>query len=409
MKTMQSAGQPASRKISVRRLWPLVGAAWVTSISAAPPAPTADQDPKTHTLFMGADILVEQGKNAYRVQDVVGGSFVIRVDGKETKVPASWAKIKLKVDRSLKLTTASVQVDHLTVERGYTAGNDPVKLFMARQGESMARADAEATLIEQLAQAQMMKQLGGGVIIPGLTGNPVVLERKLHQEEGRALADFGNFGSAVGQMQDDLTRENFDAIHVEFEVMSVRPVAKPYVVIMARFHPREAKPGEFQNWLYAAQLDPLEAKPQKVRVRMGGFPPGFVIDDSQVHVYDGGQEVATNVADKKVPLTRKEAFAYLLLDYLGGHKGATLPASPAMGRLAPEVRAQLNPEQIKRTYFVKVSPDGLPVAGFVDDGLVTPIDEPMAALLRDVRFFPALDKGKPVEGVAELRFTRLAL
>jgi hypothetical protein len=407
MKTVSTVGGPA-QAIAVG----IVALAAVLAVAPRLTAATPDAapgEPKTHTLFMGADVLIEQDKVFYRVQDVEGGSFLIKVKGKVVKIPANWGAIKLKVDRSLKLTGTSVAVDHLLVDRTYTPGHDPVKRFMHEQGEEMARADKVADLTVQLEQAKIMTRVGGGVIIPGLTGDPGLIERKLSQMQGASLADFGNSAGTVGRMQDALGQELYDAIDVEFDVSAGTIVRKPFIVVMAQFHAPEAKPDESQNWLYAAELDPLNAKPQKVRIRMGGFPPGFVVEKYQVHVYDGGQELASTVAEKQVPLTRNEAFAYLLLDYFGSHKGATLPATAVLGRLDPATKARLDPELLRRSYFVKVSKDGRPLAAFVDANLAIRADEPVASLVGDVRFLPALENGQPVEGVAELKFSRLAL
>jgi hypothetical protein len=156
-------------------------------------------------------------------------------------------------------------------------------------------------------------------------------------------------------------------------------------------------------------LKSLDGEPQKVRIHKTGFPRGFEVEKFQVHVYDGANEFVTSTAENQARLTRTEAFTYLLLDYVGSHKGATLPAAPAMGRLTPEEKAQLTPDQLGLTYRVKVTKDGLPGAAFTDAGLSNPADPAVAALIANVRFYPALEQGKPVEGVAELRFARLTL
>jgi len=409
----------SSKFTSLRRalaLRCLLAVAAAPLVQAAPAdAPAAES--KTHTLFMGADILVEQGKESYRVEDVVGGSFVIKVNGREVKVPASFGKVKMRVDRSLKLTASSVAIDRLKTERAYTPANDPVKIFMRQQGEVMAAEDAVAASAANLGAAQVENNAAhhtagagpGGPEMGMPTMRSVVgSERGLSQAGAASYSAFGRDAGFVGSMQDELAKQLYDAISVEFDVSSPKPLPRPYVVIMAQFHSIDAKPDESQNWLYAAALDPLEGKPQKVRVHAGGFPPGYVLEKCQVHVYDSGQEVATSVSEKQVALTRTEAFAYLLLNYVGTHKGATLPASPALGKSA-EARARLSAEQLKQTYFVKVSKDGLPVAAFLDADLSQPVDPTVGSLISEVRFYPALDNGKAVDGSAQLKLTRLPL
>ncbi len=401
---------------AARQLVQLAAVLTATLLSAAETKPAGPAEPKTHALFMGADIFVEYQKTFYRVQDVIGGSFVIKVEGKEVKVAADFRAIKLKVDRSLKLTGTAVSVAHFKAERAYTAVNDPTKQFMNSQSVALAGQDAAAAALAKQDAAQLMTNLGAR----GAAGSPRPDERgfggqdmnQLEVNFSRAasdnLADQGRGTSLIGHMQDDLTAGQFDAMDVSFEVSSDKPIRKPYVVVMVQYAVQDSKPGETLNWIYAAPLEPLGTEIRRFNIRKGGFPPGFILEKSQVHVYDAGQELASNIADKQVPLTRTEAFTYLLLDYVVSHKTATLPAKPIMGKLSTAARAQLTEEQFDRSYYVKVSKDGLPLATYLDTNCSLQADETVATAVSNIRFYPALENGKTVEGVAELKFGRLA-
>jgi hypothetical protein len=52
-------------------------------LALAPVAARADDAPapKTHALFMGADVSVGLDKHLYKVEDVVGLSWIVDVDG----------------------------------------------------------------------------------------------------------------------------------------------------------------------------------------------------------------------------------------------------------------------------------------------------------------------------------------
>ena len=110
-----------------------------------------------------------------------------------------------------------------------------------------------------------------------------------------------------------------------------------------------------------------------------------------------------------MPLTRDEAFAYVMIEYFSSHKGATVVATPVLGHLTAEARVGLTSQQISAPYFVKVSKDGLPLAAYADMACTQPVDSVIEPLIANVRFTPALEKGKPVEGVARLVFTHLTL
>ena len=400
---------------SERLLFLVAGLALASSAPAAVPD-GGKAEPKTHTLFMGADLSIEQNKVLYRVQDVVGGSFVIMVDGKEVKIPADWGAIKLKVDRSLKLTATSVSIDHLKAERAYTPGNDPVKKFMAAQGQAIASQDLIAAAGQNVVLAQKMATANAKAAAAAQEGgfpaggDLLAAQQQYNAANAAALSDFGNNGAFAGKMQDELREGLFDAVKVEFDVSSEKLIHAPYVVVMAQYRKRDSKPGESYNWIYAEALEPLDSKPQKVRIRQGGFPPGFELEKYQVHVYDRGQEVATNVAEKRVPLTRDEAFQYMLIDYTSGHKGASLPATPAMGNLPADLRTRLGSGQWTQFFYVKVSKDGLPIEAYVDESCLHKVDDPyLQSVIRDIRFNPALEQGRAVEGTALLRFGDLRL
>ena len=118
MSTTSRVLPPAALRSIVRRLVPALAAG--ASLASAIGAPSGAAEPKTLTLFMGADVLIEQNKQFYKVDDVVGGSFVIKVKGKEVAIPTEQPGINLKAYRSLKITAGSVNVDNLKAVRGYT-------------------------------------------------------------------------------------------------------------------------------------------------------------------------------------------------------------------------------------------------------------------------------------------------
>jgi hypothetical protein len=68
------------------------------------------------------------------------------------------------------------------------------------------------------------------------------------------------------------------------------------------------------------------------------------------------------------------------------------------------------PKQREAAYFVKVDKTGHPVSGvYIDEECSQPADEAVAVLAAPVRYYPALDKGKAVEGVARLILNQLTL
>jgi hypothetical protein len=384
---------------------------FLVSLPAAAAPGDAPAEPKTLTLFMGADVFVQKDKEFHRVEDVVGGSFVVKVKGKEVGIPTEAPDINIKADRSLKITAIAVTLEGLKAVRGYTPGNDPVMKFAKASNDAQAMQGDTGAMLSRMVNARDAAARDAGSAHPlGAAGVDLAAATKnFNNSSAAANASIGMVASANGTMQDELAEEMYDALDLEFDVASNKTFSRPYVVVMLQYHEKGARPGEAHHALYAMALKRLDTEPQSVRIHKTGFPRGFEVEKYQLHIYDGAKEAATNLAENQARLTRSEAFTYLLLDYVGTHKGATLPAAPALGRLNPEERTRLTPDQFGITYRVKVAKDGLPGAAFTDAGLSNPADPAVAALIANVRFYPALEKGQPVEGVAELQFGHLAL
>lgn len=419
MKTYSDLLHSSAPSPTIRRTllsFTLIAALAIPAVAAAAAKPAPE--PKTHTLFMGADFQLERDKQFYHVQDVSGGSLVIEVGGQAVRVPTNSGSLNLKIDQSLKLTESSgVTVQSFKNARAYTPANDPNRKWAAAQSEALSAAYAVESATHNLAVAQESAGERSRVISSGsaaaassaevdVSGPTAALSRAVSTNQG----DLSNAGYLTGKLEKELALELFDAVEVSFEVSSATPVPSPYLFIVARYRGPEDKPGTVRSWIYAKAIDPIGSVSRKVTFRQGGFPPGFTLEDVQLHLYTAGREIASNVAPKRVELTRSEAFLYIVADYIGTHRGATLPATPAMSDLSGDRRARLTADQLQQTYYVRVAKDGRVVAAYADEACRTQVDDPaLLAAVQSVLFKPALEKGKPVEAVAALNLGRLSI
>jgi hypothetical protein len=195
---------------------------------------------------------------------------------------------------------------------------------------------------------------------------------------------------------------------VEFDIASNRPLQNPYIVTMARFRTPGSKPGYVQNHIYARALDPIDSHPSHVHFTEEGFPFEYELVNFQVHIYDKGVEIATNLAENRVELTREQAFEYVKIEYISAHKGDTLPAVAAMGKLPAELPNRIAIGKYTETYFVQVNKDGLGLEVYEDRLCTRKVDDAfLSTVVADLRFEPALANGKPIDGVASLNLTKL--
>jgi hypothetical protein len=396
---------------------------------------------KTHTLFMGADISVNLDKDLYPVRGVLGSSWVIGINGEDKVVSTKQAPMNLKITPTLKLTDVSAKISGYKKARAYSFNNDPsVRLTRGLSDSAMTNAFliGNANDAQAVADTQTNKALGDAAMFAtsdnemgaagmladakstGMSSNittPGQFELaaaksaafSISVAQGTAAADLSQTGNG-DEPGGRLVKTGLDAMDVEFDVSSDRPLLKPYVVTFTRFHPKGTKPGTVQNLVYAKELHQIGAHPTNVHFVESGFPYDFELVDFQLHLYNRGEEVATTVSSERVELTRDEAFEYVRIEYIGAHKGATLPASPAMGILPADLPGRLANGEFKETIFARVSKDGYAYEPFADASCSKRIDDPyLETVIRCIRFDPALAQGKPVEGVASVNLGQLKI
>jgi hypothetical protein len=398
-------------------------AAAILAASLSSRAVKADpaEAPKTYTLFQGTDLSLSLKTGIAPVLDVSGDSWVVKVDGKPVVVSAKDGPLNLKLRSGLKLTEVAATVNNLKSEPQYTPANDPYTKFTKNMNKA-ADDSAGSQFASNYAAALTYHYdaLTGSGIEPGsITSVPSTGSSSSSAQ--RSLADVAQIaqganiaaGASPGlivKTGENPDLESYDALDIAFDVSAARPLNQPYVVIICRYHERNAPAGSFRDWIYARALDPIHAEPSHIHFFAGGFTPGYQLEKFELHLYNEGNEVATNLSQKRVSLTRDEAFERLKKGYLGAHKGATLPPAPALGDLPADLSARIAQGQYSQPLFIKVSSDGVGMGAYVDPACSRKLEDPYVdSMLKDIRFEPALDGGRPVEGVATLSLDHLAM
>ena len=145
----------------------------------------------------------------------------------------------------------------------------------------------------------------------------------------------------------------------------------------------------------------MDAKPRKVALYQTPFPEGFHLRNYTIALYGNGQEVATNLSDTKMELTRDEAYQYIFVDYLSTHKGQTRP--PAAVLMAPRAELKRLPaSELSQSVYVHVDKEGHVIKVSTDESGKHDAGSNIASALQYFRFIPALDKGVAVNGRAKL-------
>lgn len=397
--------------------------AGVTLAAGEEPAAGGPSPAPGQVLFMGTDLMLQYEKNLYRVEDVEGSAFRIKIDGKDVYVPTQRRSIGLHVDADLKLAGLSVQLDEMKAAEGYTYGNNPLRKLEEANRNQMVMQDqqdyAKAGIEHSQANLEAVKENIGHYDYsrPGMKerAQQELATATAQVESSQHFSDYTTISSgsdsssiAAGAQRMAEAKGQYDAMEVSFKISSPVELKQPYMVILYRFHDPAAKPGVNGLAIHAQALEPIDSRPRYVHVLRGGLPIGFKYVDSEVHIYNRGQEVATNLSGKRVELTRAEAQQYLVMNHVGAHKGATLPPAAVAGTLSLTRRESLTTAQLTRTVYVKVGSDGTLLGAFKDRDCQSPVaDAGLKAALDEVFFAPALKDGKAVDGVARMRLAEL--
>lgn len=384
----------------------------------------AGNPPKTHRLYMGLDLSIVAKGQLFPVQDIQNNSFVINGPKGRVVIPAQDAQFQLKTVDELKLGTTVAQCDKLKVERTYTPERDPMRKFQ----DTARVASYSASAVDSADAAMRAAETGLGLANGGLAQLPADVhpEAKAPWLAAQASAQAQvasaeslrssalamdrtealSTTSSSNRMTSDLGAEEFDALAVTFELSSPRPLGSPYVVIIMRFLEEKSRPESAKVWVYAEKLPGITEHPRPFRIMRGGFPPGFQIESYHVHLYDAdvGSEIATNISRKQVALTADEAFEYSVIQHIGTNREKTKAPVRAKGFWPADLPRRLSADALSRTLFVKVGKDGMVLGLFDDEACTRPVkDAELSVVAPELRFLPALEKGKPVVGVAALK------
>jgi hypothetical protein len=374
---------------------------------------------KTYMTFTGENISVMKDGVLHPVRDVSGGSWVVSVNGEPVLVSSKEGPINMKMVPSLKFTEVFTTISKFKSERVYTFENDPsVKLTRSlnqaaniNAGAHAAANQAAAAQLNSIASVTTGFNSGSANSAAGAAAHSSAVQSTLNSSQSIADAAANSPGSDLFFREANKESGDFDALDVSFDIASGKPMDEPFIVVITKFHENGAAAGTSRNLVYAKQLDPIDAKATSVKFEQAGFPPGYQLQDIEIHLYNRGNEVATNVAPKHVSYTADEAFEYIKTTYVGSHPGATLPAAPVMiGKLPADLPGRLTAGQYAVKFYVKVSKDGLADEAFADDACSKRIEDPyLESIVKLVRFEPALAQGKPVEGTASLNLSQLRM
>ena len=191
-------------------------------------------------------------------------------------------------------------------------------------------------------------------------------------------------------------------VELTFNVSSPVPLERAYIVVVANYG-SSSKPDEVARQISTQEFGRIDSQPRRVKMRHAASINGRPFRKFDMGLYANGQEVATNLSEKRLPLTSEQAYQFFFIDYLTTHKGATLPPAPMLMIPRAEFYQQVPNSDINQTIYANVDKLGNVLAMSTDSSGKRAVPPALESSLRNVRFLPALEKGAPVDG--RLKFT----
>jgi len=224
---------------------------------------------------------------------------------------------------------------------------------------------------------------------------------------GSALHDSGAGASAsVASMQSSVPSASTE-VELSFDVSSPVPLENAYIVVVANYASPN-KPGEVARQISAREFAHIDSRPQRVKMSHAASINRLPFKKFDMGLFANGQEVATNLSEKRMALTSDQAFQFFLIDYLSSHKGATLPPTPMLMTPRAEFRRQVAKTDTNQTIYANVDKMGTVLEISTDAAGTQRLPSSVNSALQNVRFMPALNNGNPVEGRVKVTLAQLA-
>jgi hypothetical protein len=431
---------------------------FVLSPLAFPQATPATSSPsKDHVLFVGTDLSVKEGSKFYHVVGATKKTLKIDKDRKLTDVRLSGGA-NIRINKGVKLSNLSATIGNVQTEsydrESARAQLAAMQTAMALTEEASMAADRKHGLMMVLSAVAIPTGAGSGApqgsdisatslkamqdaaaadyigALPDLdrltSASSTLLSQNVMQPElrddemtldasalpglnllgGSALSDSGTGTSASTSLSRSTVVPGSTEVELRFEVSSPTPLEKPYIVVVANYGSL-SKPNEVARQISAREFPHIDSRPVKVKMSHAASLNGLPFRKFDIALFANDQEVATNLSEKRMALTREQAFQFFLIDYLSAHKGATLPPTAVLMTPRAEFRRQVDKTDTDYTLHAKVDKMGNVLEMSADPEKNQNLPASVESALKHVRFMPALEKGTPIDGQLKIRIADL--
>lgn len=367
----------------------LLAAFAIASLLSAPLAAQAD-----YRFFVGTDIDVVLDKDYYRVANFQNNVLTAVADDERISIPLQKAKL-LRTSRSPKISASYAQLEQVEVKQAYSPRNDPNLQWQSAVSAMQSQARDQEDQVRANAMARVQSAaLSGGNTTEAMQQGMAEIEASIEST------------NRIDDMSSDMPANlegSYDAVDLTVTVRSEDELQSPYLVALIKY--LDPKTGlENVRPLFQPVEPPLHEGNQ-IRIFAAGFPGNFQLMDATVALFDQGREIATNLSEKQVAVTREQALLYLRFERKNDNPGVTLPAKPIRGFVPPGFADSLPQNLGKASVTLAINAEGdVTRLARTDGGALPPDLEP---LIRSIPFYPALESGSPADSSLTLTLAEL--
>jgi len=360
---------------------------------------------KDYVLFVGTDLAIKQDGQYYHVVRAGRNSMQIERNHQLEDVRSAGVS-EVKVTRGVKLSSLTASISEVKTD-SYDRAAAQAQFDAMRS--SMMLVDEASSGADRL-HGQLMVANGAGVDPNSGMGAAITAAAiaKMQQDATSAytgaLPGVESMGSAASTFYfEKRGRTDSAEVDLSFDVSAPQPIENAYVVVVANY----GSDDKIARQISVRELKRIDTHAQRVRVSQAASVAGLPFKRFDFGLYAGGQEIATNLSDKRMPLTADQAYQFFLIDYLSSHTGATTPPVPMLMTPRTDFRRQIQDTDATQTIYAQVDKTGSVLALSTDESGASKPSASVETALRQVRFMPALQNGAPVDGRVKITLSEL--
>ena len=364
-----------------------------TATVLAEPPPSAPT-PRDHHLFVGAELQVRIDGTLFPVRHADEARVLIQ-DPLPRYHPLG-ASDGFSHRLVTKISSAFAHIDRLTTRAIHYA---PLENIAAHARLQVFLADQSDVISEQqrslLAGAAQAAEIARQTTSPDIQQQAAAAETNLINEAGFVASDLAKLESLQNSAatESDLFTGNGpglqNTLKLSFDLSAPQEITGAYLFIQVRVR----ADGEWRDISFCRSIDRVFNKPRRVSILQPGFPPGFEVADTQLHLFRHGVEIPTTLSPKHMAITQADAREFARLQRLGDTTQGTAPAVVVPELLPLPLLDATRADALDVPVLVSLDARG-EIISLGDARQIVPA--PVDAALRAMTFLPALENGQAV-------------